>query len=84
MPEVIRKLAESGYSRKFYRSMMVKAIKDTNVKVFLGALRRWPAFAIRTLGLFLSFVGQAIVGDAPARTYHIPSSHLSQTSLRVD
>jgi glycosyltransferase involved in cell wall biosynthesis len=83
VPEVIRKLAESGYSRKFYRSMMVKAIKDTNVKVFLGALRRWPAFAIRTLGLFLSFVGQAIVGDAPARTLSHPvEPSLSNVSSR--
>lgn len=72
VPEVIRKLAESGYSKKFYRTMMVKAIKETNVRVFLGALRRWPAFAIQTLGLFLSFVGKAAVGDVPAHTLRQP------------
>lgn len=83
VPEVITKLAETGYSRKFYRSMMVKAIKDTNLKVFLGALRRWPAFAIQTLGLFLSFVSQAMLGDAPARTLSHPvEPALSNVSSR--
>jgi len=84
VPEVITKLAETGYSRKFYRSMMVKAIKDTNLKVFLGALRRWPAFAIQTLGLFLSFVSQAMWEMHLHALYHIPSSQLSQTFHRVD
>ena len=62
VPEVVRKLAETGYSKKFYRSMMFRTIKDTNPRVLLGDLRRWPAFALRTLGTFLSFVGTAVVG----------------------
>ena len=72
VPEVIRKLAESGYSRQFYRTMMFRAIKDTNIRVLLGALRRWPAFAIRTLGAFLTFVGGAVIGDVPAHPLRRP------------
>ena len=66
LPEVVHKLAALGYSKRFYRDMMVKNFKEANLKVFLGALRRWPAFAIRTIIPFLTFVGRALVGAAPA------------------
>ncbi len=82
VPQVIRKLAESGYSRKFYRSMMFRAIKDTNIRVLLGALRRWPAFAIRTLGAFLTYVGGAVIANVPAhplrRQVHSTLANISQ------
>lgn len=65
LPEVVRKLAETGYSKQFYRTMMVRTFKDANVRVFLGALRRWPAFAVRTLIPFLTSVGGAAVGAVP-------------------
>ena len=67
LPEVVQKLAETGYSKQFYRAMMVQSFKDANLRVFLGALRRWPAFAVRTLIPFLTSVGRAVVGAAPAR-----------------
>jgi glycosyltransferase involved in cell wall biosynthesis len=67
LPEVVRKLAEIGYSKQFYRGMMVQTFKDANVRVFLGALRRWPAFAVRTLIPFLTSVGGAVVGATPVR-----------------
>ncbi len=67
LPEVLRKLAEIGYSKQFYRAMMIQTFKDANIRVFLGALRRWPAFAVRTLIPFLTSVGGAVVGAAPAR-----------------
>lgn len=65
LPEVVGKLAETGYSKRFYRAMMVRTFKDANLRVFLGALRRWPAFALRTLLPFLTCVGRAVVGAAP-------------------
>ncbi|HKZ38178.1 MAG TPA: glycosyltransferase [Chryseolinea sp.] len=67
LPEVVSKLAEIGYSKQFYRAMMVQTFKDASLKVFLGALRRWPAFAVRTIIPFLTSVGRAVVGAAPAR-----------------
>lgn len=65
-PEVVDKLAAIGYSKQFYRDMMVQTFKDANLKVFLGALRRWPTFAIRTVIPFLTFVGRGMVGATPA------------------
>ncbi|WP_276374003.1 glycosyltransferase family 2 protein [Chryseolinea sp. H1M3-3] len=67
VPEVVGKLSEAGYSKNFYRTMMVRNFRDVNIRVFLGALRRWPSFAVRTLIPFLTSVGRAVVGMAPAR-----------------
>jgi glycosyltransferase involved in cell wall biosynthesis len=66
LPEVVHKLAAIGYSKQFYRNMMVQTFKGANLRVFLGALRRWPAFALRTVIPFLTFIGSALVGAAPA------------------
>jgi glycosyltransferase involved in cell wall biosynthesis len=66
-PEVVQKLVETGYSKRFYRAMMVRSFKDAKLRVFLGALRRWPALATRTLIPFLTSVGRALVGATPAR-----------------
>jgi glycosyltransferase involved in cell wall biosynthesis len=68
VPEVVRRLAAMGYSKEFYRSMMVRTLKDTNIRVLFGAFRRWPAFALKTLGSFLTFVGRAAVGAVPVNT----------------
>lgn len=65
VPEVVRRLTAMGYSKKFYRSMMLRTLKDTNLRVLFGAFRRWPAFALKTLGSFLTFVGGAAVGAVP-------------------
>lgn len=67
LPEVVSKLTEAGYSREFYRAMMLRTLKDAKVKVFLGALRRWPVFTVRTLLPFLASVGNAAVGGAPGQ-----------------
>ncbi len=67
LPEVVQKLAETGYSKQFYRAMMVRTFKDANLRVLLGALRRWPTFAVRTLIPFLTSVGRTLVGTTPAR-----------------
>ncbi|MBD2665788.1 glycosyl transferase, family 2 [Richelia sinica FACHB-800] len=56
IPEVILKLEESGYSQEFCRKMMLHNFKEVNLKVFLGALRRWPVSAIKTVVPFLALV----------------------------
>ncbi|MDZ7961417.1 MAG: glycosyltransferase family 2 protein [Aulosira sp. DedQUE10] len=57
IPEVILKLEESGYSKQFCRRMLLHNGKEANVRVFLGALRRWPMSAIKTLIPFLTLIG---------------------------
>jgi glycosyltransferase involved in cell wall biosynthesis len=56
IPEVLVKLEENGYSKKFCRRMIVKNFKEANLKVLLGALRRWPVFAMKTVIPFWSLV----------------------------
>ena len=65
LPEVVGKLAEAGYSKQFYRAMMVRTFKDAYLRVLLGAFRRWPAFTLRTLVPFFTSVGRAAVGAVP-------------------
>ncbi|MBD2292510.1 glycosyltransferase family 2 protein [Anabaena sphaerica FACHB-251] len=54
IPEVIFKLQENGYSKRFYAQMMVNKFQEVNLKVFLGALKRWPVTAIKTAVPFLA------------------------------
>ena len=56
IPEVILKLEQSGYSKQFCRRMLLQNGKEVNLKVFLGALRRWPMSAIKTVVPFLALV----------------------------
>ncbi|MEH2146488.1 glycosyltransferase family 2 protein [Nostoc sp.] len=56
IPEVILKLEQSGYSKQFCRQMLLQNGKEVNLKVFLGALRRWPMSAIKTVVPFLALV----------------------------
>jgi hypothetical protein len=56
IPEVILKLEENGYSKQFCRRMLLQNGKEVNLKVFLGALRRWPMSAIKIVVPFLALV----------------------------
>ncbi len=47
MPEVIIKLEETGYSKQFCRRMILHSFKEANLKVLLGALRRWPIYTLK-------------------------------------
>ncbi|WP_016949054.1 glycosyltransferase family 2 protein [Anabaena sp. PCC 7108] len=71
IPEVILKLRENGYSQQFCRRMMLKNFKEVNLKVFLGALRRWPVPAIKTVALFLALVGLSAFEIMPVREFNI-------------
>lgn len=56
IPEVLIKLEENGYSKQFCRRMIVKNLKEVDLKVVLGALRRWPLFTINTVVPFLALI----------------------------
>lgn len=60
IPEVILKLQECGYSKQFCRQMLLRNSKEVDVKVFLGALRRWPVSAIKTVVPFVALVGLSV------------------------
>jgi glycosyltransferase involved in cell wall biosynthesis len=55
-PEVIMKLGEIGYSQLFCRRMIIKNWYDANLKVCLGALRRWPFDTVKIMVPFASLV----------------------------
>jgi len=57
IPEVLVKLEENGYPKQFCRQMIVKNLRDVNLRVLLGALRRWPLYTIKTAIPFLTLVG---------------------------
>ncbi len=57
IPEVLLKLEKVGYPKQFCRRMIVKNLKEVNLRVLLGALRRWPLFTIKTAIPFLTLIG---------------------------
>lgn len=57
IPEVILKLREVGYDQHFCRDMILQNGKEVNLKVFLGALKRWPVSAIKTVIPFVALLG---------------------------
>ncbi|MBD2439683.1 glycosyltransferase family 2 protein [Nostoc sp. FACHB-110] len=60
IPEVILKLGECGYSKEFCRGMVLQNSKEVNLKVFLGALRRWPVSAIKVAIPFVALVSLSV------------------------
>ncbi|MBD2202527.1 glycosyltransferase family 2 protein [Calothrix sp. FACHB-1219] len=61
IPEVILQLEDSGYSKQFCRRMLLQNGKEVNLKVFFGALKRWPMSAIKTVIPFLALIGLSVV-----------------------
>ena len=58
LPTVYLKLMEIGYSKIVCRKMILKHWrKETNLRVVLGALRRWPIMTIKTIIPYLALVG---------------------------
>ncbi|MBW4615416.1 MAG: glycosyltransferase [Desmonostoc vinosum HA7617-LM4] len=60
IPEVILKLQETGYSKQFCRRMLLQNSQEVSLRVFLGALRRWPVSAIKTVIPFIALVSLSI------------------------
>ena len=58
LPEVYMKLIEIGYNQRFCRELILKHFtQKNNWKVVLGAIRRWPVLAIRTMVYYFRLVG---------------------------
>jgi hypothetical protein len=49
--------------------MILKNFKEANLRVFLGALRRWPVFTIQTIVPFLTLVGMSVFDAATTREF---------------
>lgn len=82
IPEVVFKLHENGYSKRFYAEMMVHNFHQVNLKVFLGALRRWPISAIQTVVPFLAVVSISAVEVMAAPEIKTAECH-HQTSSQI-
>ncbi|WP_193196072.1 glycosyltransferase family 2 protein [Nostoc sp. MG11] len=80
IPEVILKLEESGYSKQFCRRMLLQNGKEVNLKVFLGALRRWPLSAIKIVIPFLALVSFSAFDLMAFKEFKI--SEASETSTQ--
>lgn len=74
IPEVILKLEQSGYSKQFCRRMLLQNGKEVNLKVFLGALRRWPMSAIKTVVPFLALVSLCALDVMVSKEFRLAES----------
>jgi glycosyltransferase involved in cell wall biosynthesis len=79
IPEVLVKLEENGYSKQFCRRMIVKNLKEVNLKVLLGALRRWPLFTVKTVIPFVALVAVSVVELMTLKNVTELESSLSKT-----
>jgi len=85
IPEVILKLEETGYSKQFCRRMLLQNSKEVDLKVFLGALRRWPISAIKTVVPFLALVSVAALEFIPFREMNLAeASEVTSQELRFE
>ncbi|MBD2691798.1 glycosyltransferase family 2 protein [Anabaena catenula] len=67
IPEVILKLEEVGYSKAYCCRMLLQNYHEVDLKVFLGAIRRWPVSAIKTVVPFLALASLAAFELMPIR-----------------
>ncbi len=79
IPEVILKLEENGYSKQFCRRMLLQNGKEVNLKVFLGALRRWPMSAIKTVVPFLALVSLCALDVIVSKEFGLAESREATT-----
>ncbi|AFZ26753.1 glycosyl transferase [Cylindrospermum stagnale PCC 7417] len=71
IPEVILKLEENGYSKQFCRRMLLQNFREVNLKVFLGALRRWPVSAMKIVIPFLALVSISVFEVLPLKEFKL-------------
>ncbi|MBG1270055.1 glycosyltransferase family 2 protein [Nostoc sp. WHI] len=84
IPEVILKLEKSGYSKQFCRRMILQNRKEVSLKVFLGALRRWPMSAIKTVVPFLTLVSLCAFDLMVSKEFGLAeSSEISTQEVRL-
>jgi hypothetical protein len=53
IPEVILQLESLGYSHKYCHQRLLQNFREVDLKVFLGAFRRWPLSTIKIVIPFL-------------------------------
>ncbi len=82
IPEMILKLEEFGYSQTYCRRMIVQNFKEVNLKVFLGAMRRWPVSAIKIVAPFLALASAAAIEliPIPMRELKMVDTELERTT----
>jgi abequosyltransferase len=57
LPAIYIKLMAAGYNKKLFRELIFKHFRESNLKVILGALRRWPLFSASKMIPYLTLVG---------------------------
>ena len=80
IPEVILKLEQVGYSKAYSYRMLLQNYHEVDLKVFLGAMRRWPVSAIKTVVPFLALVGMAAFELIPIRELKVAEAELERTT----
>ena len=79
IPEVILKLQEVGYSKAYCYRMLLQNYHEVDLRVFLGAMRRWPVSAIKTIVPFLALASVAALELIPMRELKIAEGELERT-----
>lgn len=79
IPEIIKKLQQIGYSQVFCNRMILHNFREVNLKVFLGALRRWPVFALNVGISFLTLVSLSAFEEIYSANLKIAESRLPTT-----
>jgi glycosyltransferase involved in cell wall biosynthesis len=75
IPEVILKLGECGYSKQFCRGMVLRNGKEVDLKVFFGALRRWPVSAIKVAIPFVALVSLSAFDVMALKEFKLAEAH---------
>jgi glycosyltransferase involved in cell wall biosynthesis len=80
IPEVILKLEQVGYSKAYSYRMLLQNYHEVDLKVFLGAMRRWPVSAIKTVVPFLALVGVTAFELIPMREFKVAETEMDRTT----
>lgn len=79
IPEVILKLQEVGYSKAYCYRMLLQNYHEVDLRVFLGAMRRWPVSAIKTIVPFLALASVAALELIPMRELKVAEGEPERT-----
>jgi hypothetical protein len=80
IPEVILKLEQVGYSKAYCCRMLLQNYHEVDLKVFLGAMRRWPVSAIKTVIPFLGLASVAALELIPMREFKVAETEMDRTT----
>jgi hypothetical protein len=80
IPEVILKLEQVGYSKAYCCRMLLQNYHEVDLKVFLGAMRRWPVSAIKTVIPFLGLASVAVLELIPMREFKVAETEMERTT----